>query len=334
MLFKDTNKLKEFAQLAGEVNFAGIQPTIRLVEQKYILTVLGKELYTELDEAYKAAANESALSDRLKDLLLQCRMVIGPMFCVAYAPKADVQLGDAGMQRQETGTSKTAYQYQGTKFIEANLREGEEAGELLLQFLEDNKDDYPTWVDSDQFKEYRSMFIKTGGEFNVYFPSASPYRNYWAMRQKMVDVEQIHIKKILGDDLYNSLKEKTIAAEQTTNETEDQLLFKLKKAIANLTIAFAMPVLNVRINANGLSVLAAASFSTNDNENTRQQITDKTYTTFRDACINAAQEWIKDAQDFITAHKEDFASWIGFVTTESKCVKSNNKDFNTTFGLF
>jgi hypothetical protein len=331
MIFKDSIKLQEYAQLSGEVNYVGLKPTLRIVEQKYILTVLGKELYEELDTAYTAATNESSLSVRLKNLLTQCRMVAGPMFCVMYAPKSDVLLSDSGMQRTETTNNKTAYQYQGTKFIEANLREAEDATELLLQFLEINKVDYPTWVNSDQFKEYKILFIKTGGAFDTFFPSASPQRNYFAMRQKMIDVEQIHIKKMLGSTLYTDLKTKDVAG--TTSEKEKELLFKIKKAVANLTVAFAIPFLNVKINAEGLSVMASASFSTNDAQNVRQQVMDKSLSSFREACLTTGQEWIKEAQEYLTANQSDFTSWTGFTTATTVSTESPNKNFITTFGI-
>ena len=333
MLFKTSIKIKEYAQLAGEINFASIVPTLRMVEKKHIGAILGSELYNALDTAYTNAADENNLSASNKKLLLQCRMVIGPMLCCYYIDKADVLLGDSGAQRSETATNKTAFQYQGTKFKEANLREGEDATELLLQFLEENKADYPQWTASYTFKQYRSLFIKTGNEFNELYPSQSPYRNYWAMRTKMLDVEENIIRPFLGDTMTDALKAKDQTNNPVFTDKEKQLLFKLKKAISNYTVAFAVPQMNVRINANGLSVLATSSFSTNDNENTRSGANDTAINALIKSCTNTGQEWIVNATKFLNDNKVDFPDWIGFTENIINEIASPNADLKGTFGM-
>ncbi len=333
MLFKDSKKIKEFAQLSGEINFASIIPTLRMVEKKHIVNILGHELYSALDTAYNNEPNEDNLTAPNKKLLLQCRMVIGPMLCCYYIDKADVILGDSGAQRVETSTNKTAFQYQGAKFKEANLREGEDATELLLQFLEDNKADYPQWTASYNFKQYRSLFIKTGNEFNDLYPSQSPYRNYWAMRTKMLDVEENIIRPFLGDTLTNGLKTKEQANNPAFTDKEKQLLFKLKKAIANYTVAFAVPQMNVRINANGLSVVASNTSTTNDNENTRTGANDKAINALVKSCITTGQEWLANTTKFLQDNKADFPDWIGFTTNNINEKASPNADLKGVFGM-
>lgn len=333
MLFKDSKKIKEYAQLSGEINFLSIKATLRMVEQKHIATILGNDLYSDLDTAYTNEGDENNLSVPKKKLLLQCRMVIGPMLCCYYIDKADVSLGDAGAQRLETASNKTAFQYQGTKFKEANLREGEDATELLLQFLEDNKADYPLWTASNTFKQYRSLFIKTGNEFNELYPSQSPYRNYWAMRTKMLDVEEIVIRPFLGDTMIDALKVIDQTPAPAFTAKQKQLLFKLKKAIANYTVAFAVPQMNVRINANGLSVIATSSFSTNDNENTRSLANDTAINALIKSCNATGQEWITNATKYLKDNETDFPDWIGFSTITTIETTSPNADLKGTFGM-
>ena len=333
MLFKDSEKIKEFAQLSGEINFLSIKATLRMVEQKHIATILGNELYSSIDAAYTAEANETLLPAATKSLLLQCRMVIGPMLCCYYIDKADISLGDAGAQRLENATNKTAFQYQGTKFKEANLREGEDATELLLQFLESNKINYPLWTASNTFKQYRSLFIKTGNEFNELYPSQSPYRNYWAMRTKMLDVEEIIIRPFLGDTMIDALKVIDQTPAPAFSEKQKQLLFKLKKAIANYTVAFAVPQMNVRINANGLSVVATSSISTNDNENTRSAANDTAINALIRSCNTTGQEWITNTTKYLKDNEADFPDWIGFSTITTTETASPNADLKGTFGM-
>ena len=129
MLFKITASVLQYAELTT-IQFASVKPTIRLVEQQHILPVLGSVLYKSLNDAYTATEDENSLTDDQKDLLEKCRCVIGPLLCYYYAPKAEVKLGDAGAQRSESESLKSAYQNQVVNFREQNLREGEQGDEL------------------------------------------------------------------------------------------------------------------------------------------------------------------------------------------------------------
>ena len=217
------------------------------------------------------------------------------------------------MQRLESATNKNAYQEQRSKFKEANLAEGEYALELLQQFLEDNREDYPEWLDSDSFKKYKQLFIKTGEEFNTLFPSATPYRNYRQLQPRMLDVEQQNVKKLLGADLFIELKEKDQKATPDFTDEEAYLVDLLKKAIANLAVAFAAPIMHVQIGPNGITMPAVASFSTNDSDNIRNGASDKVLSSFITACTNTGTNWIAEATQYITDNKTAFESWIGFV---------------------
>lgn len=331
MLVRDTDILIQYAQITGSMRYDAAEASLRMVELKYIVPVLGKDLYDVLNAAIDAVTAEDPLNEDFVSLLHQCRMAIGPLFCYFHADKADVLFSDSGMQRSETATNKNAYQEQRTKFKEANLTEGEYALELLQQFLETNRENYPEWLDSDNFKKYKSLFIKSGTEFNDIFPSQTPFRNYWSLRSKMQDVEENNIRNFLGNELYKELKEEDAKKDPDFIDEEKVLLFKLKKAIANLTVAFAVPFLNVRIGSNGLTVPAIATFSTNDNENTRSGIDAKMLSTFISSCTNAGTDWLTNAEKFLTQNKTAFPTWIGFAAPAEDC--SVNENLENIFGL-
>ncbi len=332
MLFTTTDKLKEYAELSGEANFASVKPTLRIVEQKHIVPILGRDLYDVLNAAILTATNVDPLPQEFVDLQEKCRHAIGPLFCYYYADKADVKLSDSGMKRSESNNLKTAYQEQRTKFKEANLSEGEDALEELIQFLEENFNDYTEWTDSDNFKRYRSMFIKTGGEFAQFFPSNCPHRNFWAMRAKMFEIEENMIRPILGKELFESLKEKLLDLVPDMGDEENLLLEKIRYAIANYTVAYSVPFLNVRIDGSGLSVVAAASFSTNDKENTRAGIDPKILSAYIAECKESGATWINNLTKFLTENKTVFPTWIGFKKPAKQDCGSINDEL--TGGVF
>ena len=331
MLIKDTDTLRKYANISGTLNFYSAEPTLRAVERKYIVTNIGRTLYEALESAIRAVTLEEPLHPDWIDLLDRCRMVIGPMICFMYGDVADVKLSDAGMQRSETATNKTAFQEQRSKFKEANLLLGEQALEDLFTFLQEKMIAYPEWAESKEFKISTSLFIQSADEFDECYRSPTPYRNYMAMRQYMTGIEEINIKPFLGEELFTGLKEKSTS--DFTGE-ENELLQKIKKAIAFLTIGFAAPLLQARIGSNGITIPAPANFNGNDNDNTRAGITDKFYSSFVNRCNESATAWLTEAHNFITKNKTLFPTWIGFVNPSCEPSEShNNDDLNTVFGL-
>jgi hypothetical protein len=304
MLFKDTRKLKEFAEITGDVMLAEIRPTLLSVELDQLAPLMSDDLYRKLDQAYNDAANEDALSDALKELLEHCRRFIGPAFCAAWAPKTDVKLGTSGMQRTETEGYKSAYQYQGAKFVKAMIGQADLAAEALLRFIEKYAGEFPEWEESPAQKRRNALFIKSGLEFNEYFPSASPFRNYLALSAKMMDVELLQVKKKISAPLYNYLKEKAKEGEEFTDDESD-LLVMIKKAIANLTVSFALPLLAVQIDEKGLTI-TSASFGTDDDKNLRDKPTKENMNRLIAATASTGKQWLAEALGLIAEKPESF----------------------------
>lgn len=331
MLFKDTAKLKEYAEL-GEVNFASITPTLRMVELGNLVPVIGPELYGWLNEAYTNAANEAALTDAQKKLLDKCRQVVAPYVVYNYVPKSEVLVSDAGTRRMETANAKTAYGNQVVNLREQKLTEAETATELLLQFLELNKDDYSTWTNSDTFKAYRGLFIKSGAELAECFTCHVPYRNYMAIRSKMVDVED-NIRELLGDTLFNALKTKAKLPAPNFSDKEKQLLFFLRRAVANLAFAAATPYLAIRFDANGVTVISNNSAGRTKDYEIRQAAGSEEKSAFMNAAANAGKEWIDKATKYLNANYADFTGWPAPPTAPQKEFSSGNDELRGTFGL-
>lgn len=333
MLFKKTAEITEYASIDSNTNFYSLKATLRKVETVHLMPVLGKELYNYLNTAYASAAVENDLDASQKELLSQCRSVIAPYLCYYFAPKSDVKLSDSGMQRHETSNSKTAYQEQRIEYREANLREGESAEEILLEFLEQNKTTYTEWTNSRAFAQYRSLFIRSGKELDELFPSHTPYRNYWAIRSKMVDVEENIIRPAITNMLFDALKAKCVSSSGVLTENEEKLLFKLKKAIACLSIAFAAPFLNVRIDVNGISVLGPIRAS-RDEDAKRTSASDLQLANFAKASAENGNTWLSNAVKYITQNPLNFPLWAITPIVVIREEISVNQELNASFGMF
>lgn len=285
MIFDNLEVLKQYSDISNGTAFSRIKSIMETVENAFIVPIIGEALYTHLDNAVTANAG-NALTQIEKELLHHVRFVAGPLICYNYAPLSEVVMGDSGMQRLETANNKTAFNYQAKNYRKQNLMLAEMATEKLYSFLENNIADFPQWQSSPQYQQYKNIFIKTANEFSVLFSSQNPYRNYYAMRSKMVDVEQLYLNDI-PSKIYSYLKNKDLTNTSFT-EDESRALFALKKAIAHLTVALSIPTLNVRIDDEGISVVMGSLQSTDS----RNPATDNALSVLIKSCTDTAKSWL------------------------------------------
>ncbi len=295
MLFKTTIEIQKYAELNTQVNFVSLQSSIRSAEKDILIPVIGFSFYLDLDTKY----NNSTLNAAETALIDVIHAALAPHTLYLYIPKSEVNITDGGLRRQETDISKTAYQYQVTNLRKAYLDESEAAVEYLLTFLEEKKADYPAWTSTNEFKKYRSLFIKTGSEFNEYYRTASPYRNFFAMRSVMEDVEQQVIRKVLGEAQFLAMKAKDQLNDPLWSDYEKVLLYRLKKCIANFTIAAGLSQLAIRIDEYGITVTSAFTSTSNDQVSKRGAAPDNQLGQLIRDARDAGQSWLNDAVDYL-----------------------------------
>jgi hypothetical protein len=316
MLFKNTSLLRKYAQISGEDNISTYESTIQNAEDSILPDILGLTQYNNLNTAYTNAVTEDSLSNEMKALLHNCRKVVAPLFCVKYAYKGSVSLSGAGLRRQETANAKSAFQDQTANYVIANMQEAETAVESLYRFLENNKANYPDWTNSDAFKKYRGLLIINGSELQEYYSTHTPYKNYMAMRPKMKEVQEMHVGKIiLGMPLYNTIMAKQMATTQNFTDKEKQLLPKVKRAIAYLTVLHSIPMLNIRIDTNGLTVSSMINMSLNDSFKGRSAANGDDINALMKSTEQGASDAIEDLTKFLKDNAGDFPDYIVPVTT-------------------
>jgi hypothetical protein len=299
MLFKTTAEIQQFAPINGEVNFASLKSSIITAERECIIPAIGQSLYDTLNTAYAA----NTLTTPQTNLLAVIQQSLACYAIYAQTPLSEVNFTDGGTRREETNTSKSAYQYQVTNLRKELLRQADLHLEYLLGYLETNRTDFPTWTSSTQFLRYRGLFIKTGTEFSENYTTASPNRNYIAMRPTMEDVEQQIVKKLLGKDFFAALKAKD-KAEQDFTADETELLYKLKKWIAALTVLMSIPKINVQVTDNGITVFSSSTFATKDDDSKRGAANADQINHLVNSLKDTCSMWLAD----ITAYLKETAS--------------------------
>lgn len=323
MLFKTSTVLQGFANFSGEINFASLANTLQVTEETYLITVIGQAQYDQLNNAYNATAGEPTLSAPLTKLLYKSRRIVAPMLVYLWAPRVELKLNDAGLQRLETPTNKTGFQYQVSNFREAAQSEGEAATETMLAFINANAVDYPLWVADNASNDYNSFFIKDAKTFQKNFHTHSPHRIYNSMRFKMFDVEELGIQPAITAPVYAALKAKMLTNVAFTT-AENALVKMLQKAIAYFTVAEAIPFLRVRIDGNGLTVMSQKPGGANEKVNDRTAAGDTAVSHMIRNSNNSGTIWLKSAFDYIVANAVSFPAYVvPVVISVPKCNETS-----------
>jgi len=320
MIFKTTISLNQYAPIATTTNFISLRQLVANVEEDNLIPVIGEALYDKIN-----VDDETSLTDSLKKLLDKARALVAPMVAYQFTSLTEVKLSDAGAQRTATNNFQSAYQNQVVNFKQQNLTDSIKATERLYKFLEKNIEDYPDWTDSDEFKNYRSLFIKTGGEFDNNFRTASPYTNFYALRNFMADVEQSVIKKLLGADLFSALKATEANPDWQHTDAEKDLLISLKKAIAFLSVAAAIPFLDVRLDGNGFTVMNSAA-GQNDALTKRSAAEADRMNNYIKACKTNAATYINNISEWLAENTSPLP--------EAPPPDNGNTDRSGAFGMF
>lgn len=305
MLINNTTELGKYMDATGTITFDKIKGTIEFVESTVLLPIIGEKLFTEIQDAVKENTND----DDLLSLIDKCRKVIGPFTAYYFIPKAEVALTDGGATRTESNNTKTAFAYQVTNARAQRLLEGESNIELLLKYLNDHSTNFSNWSDSDEYKEYQSLFIKTGTDFSSLYKTHQPFRNFSAIRFKMVDVEMLTIRPYITTSLFDSLKEKDQQKDSEWSAEEKLLLFYIKKSIAYYSIAAAIPHLSIRIDQNGLSVVSDNSVTINKDSEIRKDADPNKISMLINSCNASGSQYLQEAIKYITNNSEKFPDW-------------------------
>jgi hypothetical protein len=254
-LFKTTDEIKSFLPVSTTFKYNDILPFIKQVERDYIIPVIGKEQYDDINDDYNASATPT-LSDEQTALLAKLRVPIANFAFMLWIPFGQVQMDSSGIRIVTTDNLKTAFQWQIDELKASSNRSGYSGLEDLLEFMETNKADYSLWTGSTAYTEFKKHFIKSAKEFQLHFNISSSRMTYLAMLPIMNRIEESVIKNTLGATKYAEIKAELLAG---TVSTENQdLLDIIIPAVANLAMARAINELALKIDEFGISIITSS----------------------------------------------------------------------------
>jgi hypothetical protein len=333
MFFNSIAKFNEYADSLSGIQWPAIKPTIAHAEKKFIIPLISKALYEDLE--VKATANTATGHEA--ELIELLRSALASFAQYLYVPIAEVQLSDKGLRRGNSEAMPGAYKYQVENLRKALLDRGLELLEEAIDFLNtesQTEDKFVIWKASTAYTQYRSLFIANGQEFSTLYTSVKyPHRLFALLRADMFNVQTLTIAPAITESIYNALLAENKEDSPSFTAEETTLLQYLRYAIANLTIARGIHSIVASMDENGVHVLS----STTDGSTATSKRAAATPTAVENIVRIAEStglSWLDKAVTYLneTATADIFPSWYTKLQAEATATAPLD---NTTFkGIF
>ena len=240
MIFNKDNKgAQELRDLTGNYyannDFHKIQSDVRAASY-YLTKVVGEDVYTRAVDAYlngeESGTGEGQIADVPKFIGLVQRP-IAIMATLQMYRKNDVSHEDSGRKVtvSSDGTDKIPWEWQLDRDDAIHMEEYYQAVEQLIDYL--NKIQLKEWMESEQKQLADTLLIRSGREFDKYFPIQSSERMYLLLVGFIREVQIRYIRPAYGADKWIDLLE-----DRSTPENE--VRFAACKATALLSMSLAM----------------------------------------------------------------------------------------------
>jgi hypothetical protein len=260
MLITTTAQLMEFAPVSFDLDIRSIQPSLRSAERRFLLPLIGAALYEEMLEASQSLS----LTAAQRRLFPYLGDVIGPLALYHYVQHGGVSVDGSGVYKAKNENRWNLSVPEQTKLEEFYLKQGLDASEELLTFLEQNADDFPAYAESAERDRERRQLVNQASLIQELLPSLYPRTVYRALNESLRYVETNRIAPALRG--FFAYLMSTADAQLTADERS--LRSQARVAAIYLATQRALLTRAVRLTEAGLEVMMGTSQGA-ASENTR-----------------------------------------------------------------
>ena len=328
MLFATIADFNTFVESNTGIDFESLKPSILAAELRFIKPIFGYAFYD-------LVLHDNSDNQIILDIRIAAKRALSNLALYLYVPISEAMLTDAGVRRGNSEASPGAYKYQVKELQKTYLERGFQHLEEMINLLEDNTDTLTDWTSSDEFRTYRSLFIRSGKDFEQYYSTIRyPRRLYTLLRSSMYNVQELQIAPSISQPIYDGIKTYLIQPDTPLPDEYSQLFTYLKYAIAHFTIGRGIATLMATMDENGVHVLSQHPDSTSELSK-RQAASDTVVTTMAREAIDMGTMWLDKAVTYLndTATTEVFPTWYALKHAEAVTPTSINDNLNGMFSL-
>ncbi len=216
-------------------------PFIEAAERKYILPLLERELYDDLQKfcnnrsAWQSGGSSGEDTTKTTELIRLIRIAELNLAYYSGFDVLNVKISDGGFQRVgDQGNFRGLYKYQ-----EENLRKyfqatGYNGLDDMLKYIEDYIEYFPEWEDSVNYVARKVSIIKDAEAFDAICAISKSRITFLRLQRYMNEVIDFDIKPLMGDEYTTMMEE---LAKEDTLERYSLLRTEVAKPVAYYSVA-------------------------------------------------------------------------------------------------
>lgn len=289
-----------------------LQTPLASAERRHLVPVLGQPQYQALVTAYQASLPQggAALSELQQQLLGLVQVALANLAFAPHVTVAQLLIDDAGIRTTSDGNHNTARQWQIDDLREYLRETGYAALEDVLAFLDENKNEFPLWAQSQAYTYNKQLLLNRLADFQRYYNIGNSRRTFLALLPILEREEVFSLEPALSSEFCAALR----AEIQTgaVSAATQAVLRLLWPALANFTVGAAMSELSVDLADGGLVVRELAVGG--DNNRVRRQAPPELLAVKREQALGNGRLYLRkllellNAQASSTVYPDFFAS--------------------------
>jgi hypothetical protein len=216
-----------------------------------------------LESSGSTSPSSSILIETPEALAELLPLVQNALINFAYYIGADeigLHITDAGIQIITDDTHKQAFQWQVEAAKSSWLNKAYLFSDVVLLFLEQHLEDFPSWQSSEAFTENMDCLLYTTGQFNDEFFIRNSRRLFLALKPVIRSIESKYAVPTLSQAYYYALL--TSMRSGTISADDQVILKKIRAAIAHLSMAEAITRFSLEIFPEGVYSNLVSAFGT------------------------------------------------------------------------
>lgn len=331
MLFNESrhtsiNEIERFIPISKNTDFKTISPHIEHAEQIYLIPVIGKAMYDELDEFYADVDIDSPKLTEIQqttlDLLKTCQdAVIHLAFYLGF-DMLNTYISDSGFRRTESETVKPLFKYQETNLRNSLRTTGFNQIDAALLFLDENIDSFGEFKSAKNYAEIKQLIIPNTNTFNKIVFIANSRLTFMRLVPHMQTIELTEIAPLLGAEAYSYIK--TEMAKPTPAEKVLALLPYLQRPIAFFASALLMDETGAQLTDNGLYF--SQIVATSDNITEHRPATDSRIALLAARARDFGRVYIQQLSEYLLLNA---AEWPTISLSDSRVIRRDNTNKRT-----
>ena len=228
-------------------------------EQNMIVPAIGMEMYSRLLGTDPQWDKDVALKGYLQKAIVN--------FTVSnYIAFGSIQLSDGGAHVIQDERKKIASDKKLLVLRKHSRADAFRALEFAVEYLESNLSYFTDYAGSAAHQNNRRFLINTTADFSIGFDIRGNAGLFDSLKAVMGNVEENYISQLLGPVVETALRAAVTA--NNTTAIQKQLLNKIYKAVAPITIAEGIPYRLIEIDEQGVLAPGIVGGGTSDNVET------------------------------------------------------------------